>query len=203
MPFVILAQVEGEQEVVLAEEGAVGTEQATETEAPSGIEVILPEIPELIFGSAAFLLVFFALWKFAFPPMMEALKARTDKIQGDLDEAETAKTEARTELADYKTQLAGARDEANRIIEESRKTADQLRKDIQAKAETEAQATVIKAQEEIRAERDRALQELKAQVGDIAVDLAGRVVGKSLDKGAHEKLIDDYITSVAGSGEAK
>ena len=70
------------------------------------------------------------------------------------------------------------RDEGNRIIEEARKTADQLRRDIQANAEQEAQNTVVRAQEEIRAERDRVFNELRAQVGEIAVDLAGRVVGQ-------------------------
>ncbi len=79
-------------------------------------------------------------------------------------------------------------------------TADQLRRDLQASAEQEAQNTVVRAQEEIRAERDRVFQELRTQVGEIAVELAGRVVGQSLDKQAHERLIDEYIDQVA-SGE--
>jgi F-type H+-transporting ATPase subunit b len=69
---------------------------------------------------------------------------------------------------------------------------------MQAKAEDGAQATVARAQEEIRAERDRVFQELRAQVGEIAVELAGRVVGESLDASAHERLIDEYIDQVAG-----
>ena len=101
-------------------------------------------------------------------------------------------------LADYRAQLAGAREESNRIIEDSRKTADQLRRDLAAKAEEEAAATVARAQEEYRAERDRVFNDLRTQVGEIAVDIAGRVVGQSLDKKAHEKLIDDYIEQVAG-----
>ena len=58
---------------------------------------------------------------------------------------------------------------------------------------------MARAQEEIRAERDRVFQELRQQVGEIAVELAGRVVGQTLDKGAHERLIDEYIDSVASS----
>jgi F-type H+-transporting ATPase subunit b len=126
------------------------------------------------------------------------LDERTAKVQGDLEKAETAKSEADAVLADYRAQLAGAREESNRIIEDSRKTADQLRRDLAAKAEEEAAATVARAQEEIRAERDRVFNDLRTQVGEIAVDIAGRVVGQSLDKKAHEKLIDDYIEQVAG-----
>jgi len=166
-------------------------------EAPNPI---LPATAELIIGGAAFLLVFGALAKFAFPVLNTTLAARTDKIQGEMERAESTRTDADKVLADYKQQLAGARDESNRIIEEARKTADQLRRDIQAKAEQESQATVAHAQEEIRAERDRVFQELRGQVGEIAVELAGRVVGQSLDKAAHERLIDEYIDQVASSG---
>jgi len=162
---------------------------------------ILPDIAELIFGTIAFLVVFGLLAKFAFPALNKMLAERSAKIQGEMEKAEATRGEADTLLADYRQQLAGAREESNRIIEEARKTADQLRRDVQAKAEEESQATVARAQEEIRAERDRVFQELRSQVGDIAVELAGRVVGQSLDKSAHEQLIDDYIDQVA-SGES-
>ncbi len=182
-----------------------GTPESTETAEHEGFvsekEDLYPHLNELIIGFVAFGIVFFFLAKWVMPKLNKVLDERREAIQGQLESAEETRKAADKELADYREQLAGARDEANRIIEEARKTADQLRADIQAKAEQEAQGTVAKAQEEIRAERDRALQELKAQVGDIAVDLAGRVVGQSLDKGTHEKLIDDYIAQVAsGNG---
>jgi F-type H+-transporting ATPase subunit b len=161
---------------------------------------ILPDVAELVYGALAFIIVFAVLAKFAFPALGKMLKERSAKIQGNLDSAEQARMTAESELADYRTQLAGARDESNRIIEEARRTADQLRRDLQAKAEHEAQATVARAQEEIRAERDRVFQDLRAQVGVIAVELAGRVVGESLDPSAHQRLIDEYIEQVAGAG---
>lgn len=164
---------------------------------------IVPDVAELIYGTLAFLLVFALLARFAFPALNKMLQERTSKIQGDLEKAEQARTQAETELSDYREQLAGARDEANRIIEEARRTADQLRRDVQAKAEQEASTTIERAQEEIRAERDRALQELRAQVGAIAVELAGRVVEESLDQAAHQRLIDEYIDQVAGTGNGE
>jgi F-type H+-transporting ATPase subunit b len=164
---------------------------------------ILPDIAELIYGTLAFLIVFGLLAKFAFPALNKMLAERTAKIQGEMEKAEATRSEADALLAEYRQNLAGARDESNRIIEESRKTADQLRRDIQAKAEEEAQATVARAQEEIRAERDRVFAELRGQVGDIAVELAGRVVGESLDKSAHERLIDEYIDQVASGGNGQ
>lgn len=166
-------------------------------EAPNPL---LPEPVEMIVGGITFVVVFLILAKFAFPALNKMLAARTAKIQGDLEKAEHARTSAEAELAEYRAQLAGAREEGNRIIEEARKTADQLRRDLQANAEQEAQGIVARAQEEIRAERDRVFQELRTQVGQIAVELAGRVVGESLDEATHRRLVDEYIDQVSGDG---
>jgi F-type H+-transporting ATPase subunit b len=160
---------------------------------------ILPEPVELIVGGIVFLIVFAVIAKLAFPALNKMLDQRTAKIQGDMEKAEDARRTAEQELANYRDQLAGARDEANRIIEEARRTADQMRRDLQVKAEEESQAIVARAQDEIRAERDRVFQELRAQVGQIAVELAGRVVGESLDEQAHQRLIDDYIDQVSST----
>jgi F-type H+-transporting ATPase subunit b len=161
---------------------------------------LYPHWEELLVGAIAFAVLFFFMWKWVLPRVNAILEERRQKIQGELERAEQARAAAETELGDYRAKLANAREESNRIIEEARTTAEQLRRDLQAKAEQEAQVLVGRAQEEIRAERDRVFQELKAQVGEIAVDLAGRIVGESLDRERHAKLIDDYISAVAGTG---
>ena len=164
---------------------------------------LYPHAAELIVGALAFAIIFFFMWKWVLPRVNTLLEERREKIQGELERAETTRTEADRILADYQAQLANARDEANRIIEEARRTAQQLQLDLQARAEHEAQASVARAQEEIRAERDRVFQELRTQVGEIAVILAGKVVGAELDRAAHERLIDEYIDQVASSGNGQ
>ena len=166
-------------------------------EASSDKENLYPHAAELLVGALAFAIVFYFLWKWVIPRVNQLLEERRQQIQGEIERAEATRGEADHLLADYREQLAGARDEANSIIEEGRRTADQLRRDLQTKAEEEASATVARAQDEIRAERDRVFEDLRAQIGDIAVELAARVVNQSLDKKAHEKLIDDYIEQVA------
>jgi F-type H+-transporting ATPase subunit b len=161
---------------------------------------LYPHWEELVVGALAFAILFFFMWKWVLPRLNTLLEERRSKIQGELEKAETTRVEADQLLADYRAQLANAREESRQIIEEARQAADQMRQDIQATATDEAQATVLRAQEEIRAERDRVFQELRAQVGEIAVELAGRVVGQSLDPGTHSRLIDDYIDEVTGGG---
>ena len=161
-----------------------------------------PEAGELVVGLVAFLILFFFTWKWVLPKFNQVLEERREQIQGEMEKAEATRKEAEKLQEEYRTQLAGAREEANKIIEEARATAEQMRRDLQAKAEEEAQATVARAQEEIGAERDRAFQELRAQIGSIAVELAERVVGQSLDEQAHQRLIDEFIDEVASGASS-
>lgn len=168
--------------------------------ASEDLKHLTPNVAELILGVICFIAVLVLFAKFVIPRLNRVLDERRDHIVGEMERAEQQRREADKLLEDYRTQLAGARDDANRIIEEARKTADQLRKDLTARAEQDASGLVTRAQEEIRAERDRVFQELKASVGDLSVDLAGRVVGESLDAARHQKLIDEYIEQVAELG---
>lgn len=181
-------------------------QEETQTEQPVEEEEhnpILPEADELIFGSLAFLLVFVVLARYAFPRLNQGLKQREEKIRGDLEGAEEARKEAEASLQRYEQQLQEARAESGRIIDEARKTAESMRRDLLAKAEEESRAVVARAQEEIRAERDRAIQELRGQLAEWSVDLAGRVVGASLDKKRHLQLVEEYIDEVAGMGDGE
>src|ERR1041385_8797303 len=92
---------------------------------------LYPHLNELVAGALAFGVLFFFMWKWVLPRVNTVLEERRAHIQGNLEKAEATRAEADGVLADYRTQLAGARDEANRIIEEARKTAEQLRKDLQ------------------------------------------------------------------------
>lgn len=163
-----------------------------------GIDLVLPETAELVWGVICFAIVAFVLMRIALPRIREAIEAREQKIQGDLESAENAKTEAQSELEEYRKQLAEARSEANRIIEEARSSAEEVRKDIIARSEKEAEGIVARAQEQIQAERQRTVQELQRQIADLSIELAEKVVGRSLDGGSQRDLIDAYIREVAG-----
>jgi F-type H+-transporting ATPase subunit b len=173
-----------------------------EPEPANDVKDLYPHWEELLVGALAFAVLFFFMWKWVLPRISKLLEDRRDKIQGDLERAEETRRKAEQELAGYREQLANARQESNGIIEEARKTAEQLRAEIQARAEREAAATVAKAPEEIRAERDRVFQELRGEIGEIAVELAERVVGASLDAKAHQRLIDEYIDQVSEGAAA-
>jgi F-type H+-transporting ATPase subunit b len=170
-------------------------EEAHERE---GIDLILPATAELIWGAICFALVLLILMRFAFPRIREAVEARERKIQSDLEEAEKQRAEAQRERDEYNRQLAEARSEANKVIEEARRSAEDVRKDIIARAERDAEGIVGRAQDQIQAERQRTMQELESQVASLSIQLAEKVIGKSLDGGAQRELVDAYIREVGG-----
>ena len=183
---------------VAQEEEHAPTETTTETEEHGAEEhnPILPAIGELIPGAIAFLIVFLVLQRFAFPRITQGMRERREKIQGDLEGAERARSEAESSLQRYEQQLQDARAESGRIMEEARRTAEEMRRDLLAKAEEESAQVVARAQEEVRAERDRAVQALRRELAEASVDLAERVVGESLDRERQLRLVDQYIDDV-------
>ncbi len=165
-------------------------------EAPSPI---LPEIDEIIWGSAAFAILFaFMAWK-GFPAVRRVMDARSEKIQADLDAADAAKADAMSTKSQYEEQLAEAKTAAAAIIDEARMQADQLRTDLQARAEADIAEQRARATADIESSRHQAIDDLRGDVASIAVGAAERVVGASLDAEVHRSLIDSYIEEVAGS----
>jgi len=157
---------------------------------------ILPATDELIWGTISFVLLFLLMWKFALPPIKEGMRNRTERIRADLDSAETAKTEAVGVLDTYKAQLADAKAEAARIIEEARQSADALKKDQEARLQTELAEARARAAADIEAAKTQATADLRGELAQLAVGAASAVVNKNLDPAAQTQLIEDYINSV-------
>ena len=169
---------------------------AAEGGGREGLDLVLPETAELVGGALAFLLVAVLLGRFAWPRIERTVREREGQVQKSLEDAENAKAEAERAKKEYEEQLADARGEANRIIEDGRRQAEEVRKDLIAKAEKDAEAVVARASEQIEAERRRTVQELQAQVADLSIELAEKVVGRSLDGSTQRDLVDAYINEV-------
>jgi len=160
---------------------------------------ILPETNEIVWGGAAFLVLLVVMWKFALPPVRNMMKQREDRIRGDLERAEQARTEAEAELASYRRQVADARSEAARIIEEARQSADEVKRQIQSQAEADAAEVRARAQEDIRLASERAQADLQGRVADLSIELAEKIVERNLDRDTQLALVESYIGQV-GNG---
>jgi F-type H+-transporting ATPase subunit b len=161
---------------------------------------ILPSVPELVWGSLSFIVVFVLMAKFAFPAVKKTMDARTEHIRDSLSSAEKAKTDAQGVLDEYQRQLADAKTEANRIIEESRQTAEALRRDLLTKAEAEVADVRQRAARDIELAKERAMAELGTQLTQMTIELAEKVVRHNIDRQSNTALVEEYIASI-GAGK--
>ena len=157
---------------------------------------LVPDSNELLYGGGAFLVVLILLSKLAFPAIKKGMNDRTERIRGEIDEADKLKAEAASTLAQYQASVADSKAEAARIVDEARTAAEAVRADIIARAEAEANEIKTKAREDVEAGKARAITELQSQVGDLTIALAEKVVERSLDDATNRALSDSYINNL-------
>jgi len=175
--------------------------ETTETEH----NPIVPIWQEIVLGVIAFGVLCFVLMKYVFPQMEKTFAARVDAIEGGIKRAEAAQAEANQLLEQYRAQLAEARTEAARIRDEARADAEGIRQDVLAKAREESDRIIAAGREQLAAQRESIVRDLRAEVGTLAVDLAGRIVGESLadearSRGTVERFIADLDAAGANGG---
>lgn len=155
-------------------------------------------VDTLIFSLIIFGALLAILFVFAWKPIVEGLDARESKISGDIENARVANEKAQASLKQYEAQMAGAAEEAKSVIAEARKDAAAAKERMLAEANEEASKIKDRALADIEAAKNAAVRELAEKSVDSAVSLAGSIVGRSLEKGDHAKLIDDSINNFSG-----
>jgi F-type H+-transporting ATPase subunit b len=163
---------------------------------------ILPAANELIWGFVSFMILLFLMYRTVWPGVTKAYQERRASIEGKLEQAEKERAEADKLLEKYRERLAAAEDETQRILEEARANAERVRKSLLAEAEADAEQQLKRARQAIRSERDQAIRQLRGEVGTLAVELATRVVGESLDRERQLRLVDRYIDQLGDQTQA-
>jgi F-type H+-transporting ATPase subunit b len=141
-----------------------------------------------------FLVLWFLLSRFVFPPVMRMLRERQERIRDGLAEAERARQEAAEARAEFERQLAEERRKSQEAMAQAARTAEEVREKIIAEAREEAAQIKRQARAEIAQEREQMLAELRKQVADLAILAAQRVIGRSLDEEAQRQLVQEFLT---------
>lgn len=164
------------------------------------INPLIPHTAEIVISLIVFGLIFFLLKKIVIPAFEKAYAERTAAIEGGIEEAQAAQKEARAALDKYNEQLAGARHEAAAIREEAKEQGAQIIAELRAQANAEADRITSTAHAQVEAERAQVLAQLKGEVGSMATQLAGRIVGESLDDDARQKrTVERFIAELEES----
>ena len=153
---------------------------------------VVPNLTLLI-QDLAFIVLMVLLVRYLYRPISQVLEARTKRIAEGLRAAEEAKKDRQAAEAEYQERLAEARREGQALLDRIAKQGEDLRKELEAKARDQAEGLIARARAEIHQEREKAVQDLRSQVADLAVMAAGRIIGESLDAKKHRELIERTI----------
>lgn len=152
-----------------------------------------------IWTFVVFLVLLGVLWKFAWGPIAEGLEKREHGIADQIAAAHKANEDARGLLAQYEQRLAHAQDEVRAILDEARRDAEHTRQQIVAAANAEAQGLRDRSLRDIRTATDQGLKEIAEASANMAVELAGKIVGSHLKPQDHSRLVQDAIARYSSS----
>jgi F-type H+-transporting ATPase subunit b len=167
---------------------------------------LIPPAGEIIIGLIAFAILFFVFAKFVAPRFEQVYRARREAIEGGIERAEAMQAEAKAALDQYRAQLAEARSEAAQIRDQARAEGQQILEELRVQAQEESARIVARGEEQLATARQQVVNELRGQIGTLAVQLAGQVVGESLaDDARRSGTVDRFLTeldsmSAAGDG---
>jgi F-type H+-transporting ATPase subunit b len=136
------------------------------------------------------------LAKFAWGPILKMVEEREKGIKESVEGAETANAEAKALLEKHKELIRDATREREEILKKALKEADVLKAELGAKAKAESDQIVARAREQVVREKNKAIQELRSSVVDLAMEAAGKIVKSSLTPEAQKQLVNEFINSM-------
>jgi F-type H+-transporting ATPase subunit b len=159
--------------------------------------LVKPEIGLLFWQTLAFLLVLFLLTKFAWKPMLKAIKTREDNIDEAISKAEKVKAEMAQLQNDNEQLLVKAREERATMLKEAKETKDKMIAEAKDQAKAEAAKVIADAQQAIQAQKMAAITDVKNQMGNLVIEVSEKVLRRELsnkaEQEAHIKLLTEGL----------
>ena len=157
----------------------------------------------VITQAASFLLFLAILYLVAFKRIGTVLEERRSRIEQGLRDADAARTERERAGEERREVLTKARQEASEIVGRAQRAAEEVRDRELAQTRAELERLRSQAAAEIQSERDRALADVRAQVADLALAAAGKVVGETMNEPRERRLVDEFLAEVGGNGRRR
>jgi F-type H+-transporting ATPase subunit b len=153
--------------------------------------------PGLFFWTIlTFVLISFVLSKFAWKPLLLALKEREDQINESLDNAENARVELEKINSESEVIMSKARSEALEIHSEAKMTAEKVKSDLLEKANLDIKKLKETSEQQIRIEKEKAISEIRKEVVGLSLMIAEKLIKKNLSKSDNESLVEETLKSL-------
>ena len=164
--------------------------------------LVQPDPGLYVWTIVIFLVLLFLLMKFAWKPLLAMLEKREDNIRQSLLDAEKARDELANVKEDTERLLNEARNESQAIVATGKKNAERMKDEIVEKAQTKSDSLLAEAKNQIQIEKERAIVDVKAEVVNLSMEVAKKLIKKNLTKEDNLKLINDSISSINPKNEA-
>ena len=184
----ILLSAESEVSETVSEVG--GADPAPEEEYEG---VISLDVWTMLFTFMNLLLLFYFARKFLFKPIKKMIDSRKEEIDNLYEDAGKAKSDAEQFKAEYEVKLEQATAESEEIMRRAVRNAQLKEEEILKEARDEAAQTLQRAEEQIESERKQAMEDIKNDVSDIAIDIASAVLSREISEDEHREMIDGFI----------
>jgi F-type H+-transporting ATPase subunit b len=164
--------------------------------------LVQPDPGLYIWTIIVFLVLAFLLMKFAWKPLLAMLEKREDNIKLALLDAEKARDELANVKEDTEKLLNEARTESQAIVVAGKKNAERMQEEIVDKAQSKSDALLADAKKQIQLEKDRAITDVRAEVVNLSMQVAEKLIKKNLSKEDNLKLINESLSSINQKNEA-
>jgi F-type H+-transporting ATPase subunit b len=154
---------------------------------------------QVLIAATNFVVFLAIIWTFAFKPIQRMLADRKTRIEEGLRDAEQARRDRESAEADRLAAIQEARREANDILARAQKVADESRQRDLAATRDELERIRVRASADLESEKLRAIGELRAEVADLALRAAGRVVGETMNDDRQRRLVDEFLRESTSS----
>ena len=155
-----------------------------------------PELNLIIAQVLTFLAGLFLLWKIAYKPVSAIIKERADKIARDLESAEHARREMEKVKADFDDQMAHLQQQTQSMIQEATREGQAARESILSEARAQSEEIVKRAEERIEIEKRKAIKELRQEVAQLALTVAEKVIGASVNRETQQRLVNQTLAEL-------
>lgn len=157
-------------------------------------------LKEVIIGGLATLIVFAALYKYAWPAIAASMRGRTERIQNELDESAAARAQAEADASEIRTSLGDIDGERSRLFAEAEAQAAALLEDGRARLDQEISELEAKADADIAAAAGRGVDDMRADIARYSSAAIESSVTSSLDDATQQELVESFIARVGASG---
>jgi len=158
-----------------------------------GIGSLGINLPVLIAQMVNFTILLVLLRVVAWGPLMRMMDSRAERIREGLEAADRSKEQAAEAEQEVARQVAEARSQGQTMIAQAQETANRIQEEARSEARREGEALLERARSEIQLERDQAIAVLRKEFADITVSAAEKVIGQSLDRQGHQRLIEEVL----------